>query len=641
MDVRLGDMRIQGERADVYEETRPDGKLGARHRGRGERRVHPRRGAPGRGAARDRRHRARLLRERHRLRAARSLRGGPADRAGRRQDLPRGGGRFTSCAQPNPRWEFKACSAEIEVDDKVVAKNAVFKIKSVPVFYLPYLYYPIREDQRSTGFLFPHFGHSSYQGLRDGHRLLLGHGPELRPDLLRRPLLEDRLGLRPRVPLRGRAALARDLPHLRLRRGRSRQPLDYDLDWNALQMLPGKFRATVNVRQYSDLLFQQQYQDNFNLATTRTQRWSGSSRGPAARHLHRLRGHHQTYFGTTTRGSTAAARRQPAPLPAEDRGAGIVFGYEAKAERVGFGDADAVENFSRFDIAPQVSRPFSSASSRSPRGGLPLHPLQLELRGERGGRDRRLGPADRPALLRDAARRARPDLLARVRRGRALHRPHQARDRPRDQLDLQDAGRRLRPDPEVRRRRLLPRHQPDRLRARAAAPGQAPRAERQDPAPRVPVLAARPDLLRPDLRRPEQLRPQLLVVRLRPRLHARAPLAAPVAPAPAADVPGITGDFNIEYDVNFKQIRRTRFFGELARAARSLPGGWSRAVRLAEKPEERIVGAHSLRGGGAFELVPEAAVPRRLRRLRLRERSSCRCAPGCATRRSAAASCVE
>ena len=34
--------------------------------------------------------------------------------------------------------------------------------------------------------------------------------------------------------------------------------LDYDLDWNALQILPGKVKAAVNVRQYSDLLFQQQ-----------------------------------------------------------------------------------------------------------------------------------------------------------------------------------------------------------------------------------------------------------------------------------------------------------------------------------------------------------------------------------------------
>jgi hypothetical protein len=52
--------------------------------------------------------------------------------------------------------------------------------------------------------------------------------------------------------------------------------LDYDLDWNALQILPGKVKVALNVRQYSDLLFQQRYQDDFNAATSRTQRWQGS-----------------------------------------------------------------------------------------------------------------------------------------------------------------------------------------------------------------------------------------------------------------------------------------------------------------------------------------------------------------------------
>ena len=44
-------------------------------------------------------------------------------------------------------------------------------------------------------------GSSAAAGCNIGGGLLLGHGPQLRPDLLRRPLLPVRLGLRPRVPL--------------------------------------------------------------------------------------------------------------------------------------------------------------------------------------------------------------------------------------------------------------------------------------------------------------------------------------------------------------------------------------------------------------------------------------------------------
>ena len=39
-------------------------------------------------------------------------------------------------------------------------KNALFKVYNVPILYAPWAYYPIRDDQRSTGFLLPHVGNS-------------------------------------------------------------------------------------------------------------------------------------------------------------------------------------------------------------------------------------------------------------------------------------------------------------------------------------------------------------------------------------------------------------------------------------------------------------------------------------------------
>ena len=77
-------------------------------------------------------------------------------------------GKFTSCMQPNPRWSFTAGSATIELDDKVKAKNVLFKVKDVPAFYIPYFVYPIQQDQRSTGILFPHFGQSGLRGFNIG-----------------------------------------------------------------------------------------------------------------------------------------------------------------------------------------------------------------------------------------------------------------------------------------------------------------------------------------------------------------------------------------------------------------------------------------------------------------------------------------
>ena len=73
-------------------------------------------------------------------------------------------GAFTSCAQPTPRWEIVSSNATIDLEDYAVLRNAVIRVKNVPVFYLPILYYPIQSDDRATGFLMPSYGNSSYRG---------------------------------------------------------------------------------------------------------------------------------------------------------------------------------------------------------------------------------------------------------------------------------------------------------------------------------------------------------------------------------------------------------------------------------------------------------------------------------------------
>ena len=73
-------------------------------------------------------------------------------------------GGFTTCVQPTPRWELVAGSITINVGDYAILRNAVMHVKDVPIFYLPFLYYPIQDDDRATGFLLPTYGRSTYQG---------------------------------------------------------------------------------------------------------------------------------------------------------------------------------------------------------------------------------------------------------------------------------------------------------------------------------------------------------------------------------------------------------------------------------------------------------------------------------------------
>ena len=73
-------------------------------------------------------------------------------------------GGFTTCVQPTPRWEVSASTFTLNLDDYAILKNAVLKVKGVPVFYMPTFYLPIQEDDRATGFLIPSFGTSTFKG---------------------------------------------------------------------------------------------------------------------------------------------------------------------------------------------------------------------------------------------------------------------------------------------------------------------------------------------------------------------------------------------------------------------------------------------------------------------------------------------
>ena len=80
----------------------------------------------------------------------------------RRYRLTRGA--FTTCVQPTPRWEVASGTVTLNLNDYAVAKGTTLRVKGVPVMYLPMIYYPIREDQRSTGFLLPTYGTSTVRG---------------------------------------------------------------------------------------------------------------------------------------------------------------------------------------------------------------------------------------------------------------------------------------------------------------------------------------------------------------------------------------------------------------------------------------------------------------------------------------------
>ncbi len=68
-------------------------------------------------------------------------------------------------ASQRPDWCFKGNDTDIVVGDKMVATNATYRIKNLPVLYSPYFSAPVGSG-RETGFLIPAVGNSTSKGFR-------------------------------------------------------------------------------------------------------------------------------------------------------------------------------------------------------------------------------------------------------------------------------------------------------------------------------------------------------------------------------------------------------------------------------------------------------------------------------------------
>jgi len=72
--------------------------------------------------------------------------------------------RYTSCPVGNEDWMMQASS--LNIDTKLqdgVARHVTMRFKDVPIFYTPYISFPVG-DERKSGLLFPSFGHSGSNG---------------------------------------------------------------------------------------------------------------------------------------------------------------------------------------------------------------------------------------------------------------------------------------------------------------------------------------------------------------------------------------------------------------------------------------------------------------------------------------------
>lgn len=220
-------------------------------------------------------------------------------------------GAFTSCIQPTPRWQVVASTLTLNLDQYAVIRNSVIKVKGVPVFYLPALYYPIQEDGRATGFLMPTYGASSYRGtslsnaffwaINDSHDATMlhdwftqtgqGYGGEYRytqgngsEGQLQTYFLNEH---------EAEFTTARGTRQLPARKS-------FNLEGLAMHRLGDTWLARGQINYFSDVTVQQTYNQNIFDASNRQRSWSGNVTGQLGRYqLNGTYDMNETFFGST------------------------------------------------------------------------------------------------------------------------------------------------------------------------------------------------------------------------------------------------------------------------------------------------------------------------------------------------------
>ncbi|MCU1264680.1 MAG: Organic solvent tolerance protein OstA [Acidobacteria bacterium] len=88
---------------------------------------------------------------------------------------------ITACDENVPKWSFHAKRVKIKTGDRARLVSTSFRIKGLPVIYLPYASISIKHRDRASGFLTPTFGGSGAKGFRvsEGYYLTLGRSADI------------------------------------------------------------------------------------------------------------------------------------------------------------------------------------------------------------------------------------------------------------------------------------------------------------------------------------------------------------------------------------------------------------------------------------------------------------------------------
>ena len=286
-------------------------------------------------------------------------------------------GGFTTCVQPTPRWSLTSGTVVLNLESYAILTNSFFRVKGVPVLYLPVFYYPINKEDRATGFLLPTYGSSTIRGQSVSNAFFWAINRSQDATFFHDWYSRTGQGLGTEYRYTAGPGSDGQIRFYNLREqaaeysGGDGSPIatperrSYEVRGFLSQRLGGTFRARARADYFSDITVQQSYNHNVYDASRRQRLFSGAVSGTIGTwSLNTAWDRSEFFYGTTestVRGGTPRVAIQRAEQTLF--GSPLYFSLSGEASRLVAErrtPTQVVDNgLARFDAMPRIRFPFT------------------------------------------------------------------------------------------------------------------------------------------------------------------------------------------------------------------------------------------------------------------------------------------
>ena len=285
-------------------------------------------------------------------------------------------GGFTTCVQPTPRWSLTSGTVLLNLERHAILTNSLFKVKGVPVLYLPVFYYPVNKEDRATGLLIPTYGSSTIRGQTISNAFFWAINRSQDVTVLHDWFSRTGQGIGSEYRYVAGAGSDGQIRFYNLREHEAEFTEDgstvttperrsYEIRGFMSQRIGKRFRARGRADYFSDITVQQTYNQNVYDASRRQRLFSGSVTGTVGSwNINAAFDRNEFFYGTTqstVRGGTPRFSFQRAEKPLF--GSPVYFSLAGDASNLVAQrrtiTQDVNNGLARFDLFPRVRFPFT------------------------------------------------------------------------------------------------------------------------------------------------------------------------------------------------------------------------------------------------------------------------------------------